>query len=61
MQIFEPASYPAVEENNLLTWGNQHFETLLNFYGKERTNQEGLHFPSMVDSAECLAEFLPFK
>ena len=28
MQIFEPASYPPVEENNLLTWGNQHLETL---------------------------------
>ena len=61
MQIFEPASYPAVEEKKLLTWGNQHLETLFNFYGKERTNEEGLRFPSMVDSAECLAEFLPFK
>ena len=61
MQIFEPASYPAVEENNLLTWGDQHLETLLNFYGKDRTNQEGLRFPSMVDSAECSAEVLPFK
>ncbi|CAB3992558.1 Hypothetical predicted protein [Paramuricea clavata] len=61
MQIFEPASYPAAEENNLLSWGNQYLETLLNFYGKEKTNQEGRRFPSMVDSAECRAEFLPFK
>lgn len=61
MQIFEPRSYPAVEEHNLLSWGNQHLQTVLNFYGKEKTNQDGQRFPPMVDITECCAEFLPFK
>ena len=56
MQIFEPASYPPVEENNnLLTWGNQHLETLLNLYGRENKPRRAM-FPSMVDSAECTVQ-----
>jgi hypothetical protein len=59
MQIFEPASYPA--ESQLIEWGNQHLQTLLQHYGKLAKNNENLEYEAIIDPTACMGEFLPFK
>lgn len=58
-QIFEPASYPGLDR--LLAWGNVHLETLLDHYGQQKMNSEGVRFDPLVDPDRCREEFLPFK
>jgi hypothetical protein len=61
-QIFEPASYPEDEES-LFPWGLSQLDTLLEFYGtvKVDENGNGLSAAPLVTSDECKGEFFTFK
>ena len=59
-QIYEPAAYPAQPEQ-LITWGNNHLETLLEHYGQQKVNKQDSIFDRLVDPDICRGEFLPFK
>ncbi|KAJ8022514.1 Urease accessory protein D [Holothuria leucospilota] len=54
LKIFDPRSYPS-EHSEVLSWGNEELQTLIDHFGVEKKNKAGKEFPPVVDGFHLMS------